>query len=105
VDLKSIDSLVRALRWYGDRPIDTSRPILRNPDGSIATEESATFDVDGDQVVIPTIVQGRRMPPRDALRETLAGRNPEVGVFKDPVEAEDYAVKRSKRIGALRGDK
>lgn len=90
---------------FGPRPIDLTKPMLQNKDGSISTEETMTVEVDGKHFVIPTIVDGQRLDKDAALKAWKAGKNPEVGVFKSAWEASRYAIQRSKEIGRLRANK
>jgi hypothetical protein len=87
----------------GGRPIDLSRPVIKNPDGSISTERTATFETDGAHYVLPTIVGGKQLDPRAAYDAWLAGQNPEVGNFPTREEADNYARQRTIEIGKLRG--
>ncbi len=87
---------------FGGRPIDTNRPIIHNPDGSISTERTMTIESDGKFILIPTIVNGKQLSQQDAIKEWKAGNNKPVGVFKTNEEAEKYATERSKEIGRLR---
>ena len=86
----------------GPRPIDLSRPRIDNGDGSFSTERTATFDAGGQQVLLPTIVNGAQLEPRAAYDAWLRGANPEVGAFKTPGDAERYAKARTLEIGMRR---
>lgn len=37
------------------------RPVLNNPDGSYSTTSSASFKMDGKEILIPTVVNGKRL--------------------------------------------
>lgn len=89
---------------YGGRPIDETRPIIHNADGSFSTERTITVEADGRHYVIPTIVGGKPRTPDEAVALWRTGKNQPVGVFANADEAESYAVARSKRIGNVRGD-
>lgn len=87
----------------GGVAVDMSRPIMHNSDGSFSTERSITIDQDGKFYVIPTIVDGKQRPMKEAVALWRAGKNPTVGVFDNNAAAEDYAVKRSKYLARVRG--
>lgn len=69
----------------------TDRPEHINPDGSVSTVLSATFDIDGHQVLLPTIADdGKPMSDDEAVAQyTSTGRH--LGKFKDSAAAELYA--------------
>ena len=95
---------------YAEAPIDRSRPILENGDGSFSTERTITagFDEDGQEVFynIPTIVGGRDVGQDQAIRLFKAGQNKPVGRFGTLGEAESAAQARSQNIGKVReGDR
>lgn len=87
----------------GSTPIDTSRPILNNPDGSFSTERTITVEMDGRHYNIPTIVNGQQVTPDQAVQLFRAGKNPAVGVFGSAQEANAAAQARSQQIGQVRG--
>lgn len=87
----------------GGAPIDKSRPILKNADGSFSTERTITVEMDGKHLVIPTIVNGKQVSDDEAVKAYREGRNKAVGEFATAKEANDYAVSRSKQIGRERG--
>ena len=76
------------------------KPILRNPDGSISTEETITIEVDGKFYNIPTIVNGVRVPEHAAELLFRAGQNKPVGEFKSLDEALKAAKERSNWLGS-----
>ncbi len=79
--------------------IDPARPLLRNTDGSVSTEETITIEADGRFYIIPTIVDGRRLSPEQAQDAWFAGINPEVRPpFNSQQEADAYARYRSSQI-------
>ncbi len=84
-------------------PIDTSRPIVNNQDGSFSTERTITVEADGKHYLLPTIIEGTQVSPREATDAWAAGKNPHVGVYDTPQDAESAAVARSQRIGEVRG--
>jgi len=82
--------------------IDTTRPILDNPDGSFSTERTITIEADGRFFNIPTIVGGRQRSEEEAIRLWQAGKNSEVGVFNTLEDALSTARRRSSEIGTVR---
>lgn len=83
--------------------IDTSRPIIKNPDGSFSIERTITIESGGKHYLIPTIVRGRQLSEDAAIEAWKNGTNQAVGVFNSNEEAEAAAVARSREIGDLRG--
>jgi transposase len=69
----------------------SNRPRVRNPDGSISTVRSKSFNFDGREVLLPTVSDdGRILDDRDAIdlyRRT--GRH--LGTFDTPEAATSYA--------------
>jgi hypothetical protein len=70
-----------------------SRPVVQNPDGSISTVRSISINVDGREVLIPTVSDdGRILSDTDAIdlfRRT--GRH--LGMFRDVNTANAYAAR------------
>ena len=87
------------------KPIDKSRPAIKNPNGTTSTEETITIEEDGKHYVLPTIVGGIRRPEDAAIALWEKGKNKDVGEFSSAEEANDYAKKRSNEIGKVRGFK
>jgi hypothetical protein len=83
--------------------IDKSKPLLSNKDGSFSTERTITTQIDGDWYNIPTIVGGKDVGEKEAIKLFKSGDNESVGKFKTLKEAENAAKKRSKRIAKVRG--
>jgi len=71
-----------------------TRPIVRNPDGTISTVRSISFEDDnGREVLIPTVTDdGRILSNRDAIDQYYAtGRH--LGIFVTPDAATAYALR------------
>lgn len=70
-----------------------NRPVVQNPDGTVSTVRSISANIDGREVLIPTVSEdGRIMSNDEAInqyRET--GRN--LGKFDTPASATAYAEK------------
>jgi hypothetical protein len=92
----------KSARANGERPIDTSLPVIDNPDGSFSTERTKTFEIDGEHYIIPTIVNGKQVSDREAIDYAMKHKL-WIGKFKTAAQAERVAKARSKRIGELRG--
>ncbi len=82
-------------------PIDLTKPVIRNPDGSISTEETMTVEREGRWHLVPTIISGRRVSEDQAIAEWRSGRHRDVGSFASQGDADTYARARSQRIGEL----
>jgi len=77
-------------RW-GKGNIDlNNRQVIKNSDGSISTEESFSVNIDGKEVLLPTIIDGKRVSEEEAIRYyERTGKY--LGKFKTVKEAEEYA--------------
>lgn len=85
--------------------IDTTRPVIHNPDGSVSTERTLTemfTTPNGEQWVnYPSIVDGQQLSPEAATEALFAGRNAPVGTFADLPTAEQAAQQRTQYLGVL----
>jgi hypothetical protein len=70
-----------------------SRPVVKNPDGTISTVRSTSFNVDGQEVLVPTVSDdGTIMSDKDALMKYFeTGKH--LGKFETPDQATQYAQK------------
>ena len=75
-----------------------SRPIIRNPDGSISTERTITIEADGRHLILPTIVDGKQVSENDAVRLWREGKNQAVGNFSTAEEANRAARERTEAL-------
>lgn len=81
----------------------TNRPQVRMPDGSIATVRSASFNIDGQEVLLPTVSDdGRLLTNEEALQQfRQTGRH--LGIFATPEDATNYAKQLSASQGQMLG--
>lgn len=67
------------------------RPRVKNPDGSISTVRSMSVNIDGQEVLIPTVSDdGRILSPRDAV-SLYKKTGKHLGKFRDEESANAYA--------------
>jgi soluble lytic murein transglycosylase-like protein len=70
----------------------TKRPIVRNPDGSISTVRSMSFEEDGKQVLIPTVAaDGSRILSDKEAIDQYHQTGQHLGIFDTPEHATAYA--------------
>ena len=63
-----------------------ARPVLRNSDGSVSTEVSKSWNFDGKEVLLPTIVNGKRVSDDEAIQHyRTTGEH--LGMFDTPENA------------------
>ncbi len=87
----------------GTRGAAPGEPIT-NPDGSQSSERTMSFEKDGKEYLIPTIVPDDegylvKHSNEDAIALHNQGKNPEVGVFDTPEQATEFAKQRSESGG------
>ena len=76
---------------YGKGNIDlNNRKTVRNDDGSISTEESFSVNIDGQEVLLPTIINGRRVSEQEAI-DHYKQTGEYLGKFNTVEEADAYA--------------
>jgi hypothetical protein len=70
----------------------TTRPLVRNPDGSISTIRSMSYSPGaGREVLVPTVSnEGQIMRGREAV-PYWGSRGQNLGVFSNPDDADAYA--------------
>lgn len=68
------------------------RPKVKNPDGSISTVRSASFNIDGQEVLIPTVADdGSRVLSNEEALEQYKRTGKHLGKFATPEDATKYA--------------
>jgi soluble lytic murein transglycosylase-like protein len=102
----AVDAAVKKSRAGADLPaaglidrgnIDlTKRPTVKNADGTVSTVRSMSFEVDGNQVLVPTVSDnGRIMSDQEAM-EAYRRTGKHLGIFDTPANATAYAKALSK---------
>jgi uncharacterized protein YerC len=82
-----------SLGQYGKGNIDLyNRPIVTNSDGSISTVRSMSFEENGKEILIPTVVNGRVVSDDEAI-DYYHRTGEYLGKFNSVKEADDYAEK------------
>lgn len=69
------------------------RPVVKNADGTISTIKSIGVNIDGAEVLIPTVSSdGKMLSDDDAVAEYIrTGQH--LGKFERPEDASSYALK------------
>jgi hypothetical protein len=78
------------------------RPVIQNKDGSVSTELSFSIGTDKGEVLIPQIVNGKKVSKQEAI-DHYKKTGEHLGIFKDPKSATAYAEKIHNRGQAFRG--
>ena len=82
---------------YGAGNIDLNhRQVVHNPDGSISTERSFSVNIDGKEVLLPTVIGGKIVSEDEAIQHYF-DTGEYLGKFNTPQEADDYAQKLHER--------
>lgn len=69
-----------------------SRPHVKNPDGSISTVRTISFEDNGKEILIPTVVGNRVVSDKEAI-DHYYKTGEHLGIFNDPESATAYAQK------------
>ena len=76
---------------YGRGNIDlNNRQVVQNADGSISTERSFSVEIDGQEVLLPTVINGRIVSEDEAI-DHYYQTGEYLGKFDTPEEADEYA--------------
>lgn len=99
-----MDNLYKGLLKSGNINLLT-RPVVKNPDGTISTVRSMSFNDGRGEVLIPTVSdEGMIMTPDEAVQYyRRSGKH--LGMFDTPENATDYAKKLHKEQEKLYGGK
>ena len=70
------------------------RPIVKNPDGSVSTVFSKSFNVDGKETLVPGVANdgSRQLSDEEAL-DQYKKTGQHLGKFDTPAHADAYAQK------------
>jgi hypothetical protein len=68
------------------------RPAVQNPNGSVSTVRSMTFqDADSRSVVVPSVIWGRGIVGPDEAFKHYQQTGEQLGIFDNPDDADAYA--------------
>lgn len=67
------------------------RPVVKNPDGSISTVRSMSFEEDGKEVLVPTVSPDGRILSEDDAINLYHQTGQHLGMFDNPDDATAYA--------------
>ena len=95
--------LNQALNYAGNIDLN-NRPVVQNPDGTVSTVKSKSFNIDGKEVLLPTISQdGRVMSDNEAIGNYLkTGQN--LGIFNTIADANTAAQQIHNQQAQLYGN-
>lgn len=68
-----------------------NRPIVKNPDGSISTVRSMSTNIDGREVLVPTVSDDGRIMTDDEAIDNFIRTGRHLGMFDNPDDATTYA--------------
>lgn len=81
----------------------TRRPKVKNPDGTTSTVRSLSFEEDGKEILIPTVV-GNRVVSDDEAIQHYRKTGEHLGIFDSPEHATSYAEQLHNDYAAGRYD-
>lgn len=76
------------------------RPKVWNKDGGYSTVKTITAEFDGKTVLLPTIINGKEVTPKEA-KEHYVKTGEHLGIFKNQNDADKYDEQLHKRMGWL----
>lgn len=68
-----------------------NRPVVKNPDGSISTVRSMSTNIDGREVLIPSVSDDGRIMSDDEAIDNFMRTGKHLGMFDNPDDATAYA--------------
>jgi hypothetical protein len=80
----------RGFRQEGNIDI-SKRPEAKNPDGSVSTVRSMSINVEGNEVLIPTVSEDARIMSDSEAVDTYRRTGRHLGIFDTPSHATAYA--------------
>lgn len=79
-----------------------NRPVAHNADGSISTVKSFSINVDGEEILIPQVVNGKVVSQKAAIDHYFKTKQ-NLGVFKSAAAADAYAQRLHNEQARLYG--
>lgn len=76
-----------------------NRPVVKQPDGSIATVKSIGVNIDGKEMLLPTVSNDGRMMTNDEAIQQYKQTGKHLGIFNSPEAASNYAKALSSAQG------
>ncbi|MFA7278772.1 MAG: hypothetical protein WC100_01645 [Sterolibacterium sp.] len=73
-----------------------NRPVVKNSDGSVSTVKSVSVNIDGKEVLLPTISDDGKTMTTDEAVQNYKKTGKHLGIFNTPEEATQYAVQLHK---------
>lgn len=70
----------------------SNRPVVKNPDGSVSTVLSRGFNINGQEVLLPLVVNGRVVSDAEAVQHYL-DTGEHLGIFDSPEASTAYGKK------------
>lgn len=67
-----------------------NRPVLQNEEGTVSTTSSSSWNIDGQEVLLPTVVDGKRLTDQEA-QDRYRQTGEHLGIFDTPENADAYA--------------
>jgi hypothetical protein len=76
-----------------------TRPVVKNKDGSVSSVQSSSFEIEGKEVLLPTLDDdGRKMTNKEVV-EKYKKDGKHLGIFNTAEEADAYAAKHHSEMG------
>jgi hypothetical protein len=95
-DLKRVDEAAsspsKGLLEQGNIDL-TTRPIVKNADGTSSTVRSLSFESNGKEILVPTVSDDGRIMSDDEAVENYRKTGKHLGIFQTPQAATEYAKK------------
>lgn len=77
-----------------------NRPNVKNPRGGISTVLTVSFSIEEGEVLVPRVVNGRIVSPRQAFL-SFAKTHKHLGIFDTVAHANAYSVRLHRQQAAL----
>jgi len=79
-----------------------NRPALKNADGSYSTTKSKSWNIEGKETLLPTVVNGKQLSDKEAIQR-YKDTGEHLGKFATPEAADYYAQKLHESQAAVVG--